>query len=142
LRGTGKILAFMIRGENNSMNAQRILFTITLAVSSIALPAVLGAQAPDNTKINKNDRDAGQPTADQQKENRSDREMTKQIRQSIMADKSLSSYAHNVKIISQNGTVTLKGPVKSEDEKTSVMSKAVAVAGSADKVTDQITVKH
>ena len=124
------------------MNAQRILFTITLAVSSIALPAVLSAQAPDNTKINKNDRDGGQPTADQQKENRSDREMTKQIRQSIMADKSLSSYAHNVKIISQNGTVTLKGPVKSEDEKTSVMSKAVAVAGSADKVTDQITVKH
>ena len=142
MRDTGKILAFMIRGENNSMNAQRILFTITLAVSSIALPAVLGAQAPDNTKINKSDRDAGQPTADQQKENRSDREMAKKIRQSIMADKSLSSYAHNVKIISQNGTVTLKGPVKSEDEKTSVMSKAVAVAGSADKVTDQITVKH
>ena len=119
-----------------------MLLAITLAVSSIALPAVLGAQAPDNTKINKNDRDAGQPTADQQKENRSDREMAKKIRQSIMADKSLSSYAHNVKIISQNGTVTLKGPVKSDDEKTSVMSKAVAVAGSADKVTDQITVKH
>ena len=124
------------------MNAQRMLLAITLAVSSVAPPAALSAQAPDNTKINKSDRDAGQPTADQQKENRSDREMTKQIRQSIMADKSLSSYAHNVKIISQNGTVTLKGPVKSEDEKTSVMSKAVAVAGSADKVTDQITVKH
>jgi hyperosmotically inducible protein len=124
------------------MNAQRMLLAITLAVSSFALPAALSAQAPDNTKINKSDRDAGQPTADQQKENRSDREMTKQIRLSIMADKSLSSYAHNVKIISQNGTVTLKGPVKSEDEKTSVMSKAVAVAGSADKVTDQITVKH
>jgi hyperosmotically inducible protein len=124
------------------MNAQRMLLAITLAVSSVAPPAALSAQAPDNTKINKSDRDAGQPTADQQKENRSDREMAKKIRQSIMADKSLSSYAHNVKIISQNGTVTLKGPVKSEDEKTSVMSKAVAVAGSADKVTDQITVKH
>jgi hyperosmotically inducible periplasmic protein len=124
------------------MNAQRMLLTITLSVSSLALPAALMAQAPDNTKINKGDRDAGQPTADQQKENKSDREMTKQIRQSIMADKSLSSYAHNVKIISQNGTVTLKGPVKSEDEKTSVMSKAVAVAGSRDKVTDQITIKH
>ena len=124
------------------MNAQRMLLAITLAVSSVAPPAALSAQAPDNTKINKSDRDAGQPTADQQKENRSDREMAKKIRQSIMADKSLSSYAHNVKIISQNGTVTLKGPVKSDDEKTSVMSKAVAVAGSADKVTDQITVKH
>ena len=59
-----------------------------------------------------------------------------------MADKSLSSYAHNVKIISQNGTVTLKGPVKSDDEKIAVIAKAVAVAGGADKVTDQITVKH
>jgi len=124
------------------MNAQRMLLAITLAVSSVAPPAALSAQAPDNTKINKNDRDAGQPTADQQKENRSDREMTKQIRQSIMADKSLSSYAHNVKIISQNGTVTLKGPVKSDNEKKSLVAKAVAVAGSADKVTDQISVKQ
>jgi osmotically-inducible protein OsmY len=59
-----------------------------------------------------------------------------------MADKSLSSYAHNVKIISQNGSVTLKGPVKSEDEKSAVIAKAVAVVGSADKVTDQVSVKH
>ena len=44
-----------------------------------------------------------------------------------MADKSLSSYAHNVKIISQNGTVTLKGPVKSDGEKQSVIAKAVGV---------------
>ena len=59
-----------------------------------------------------------------------------------MADKTLSSYAHNVKIISQNGSVTLKGPVKSEDEKSAVIAKAVAVVGSADKVTDQVSVKH
>jgi osmotically-inducible protein OsmY len=124
------------------MNAQRILLTLTLALSSIGLPTAVRAQAPDNTAVNKRDRDAGQATADQQKSDRSDREMTKHIRQSIMADKSLSSYAHNIKIISQNGTVTLKGPVKSDDEKTSVIAKAVAVAGSPDKVTDQITVKH
>jgi hyperosmotically inducible periplasmic protein len=124
------------------MNFQRILLAVTLAVSSIALPAIVNAQAPDNTTVNKRDRDPGQATADQQKENRSDRDLTKQIRQSIMADKSLSTYAHNVKIISQNGTVTLKGPVKSDDEKTAVIAKAVAVAGSTDKVTDQITVKH
>ena len=59
-----------------------------------------------------------------------------------MADKSLSTYAHNIKIISQNGTVTLKGPVKSDDEKKTVMAKAVAVAGSADKVTDEISIKQ
>jgi hypothetical protein len=77
-------------------------------------------------------------TADQQKGNISDRELTAKIRRSIMADKSLSSYAHNIKIVSQNGTVTLKGPVKSDDEKKVVMAKAVEVAGSANNVTDQM----
>jgi hyperosmotically inducible protein len=97
---------------------------------------------PDNTKVNKRDRKAGEATADQQKANASDQDLTKRIRQSIMADKSLSTYAHNIKVISQNGAVTLKGPVKSDDEKKAVVAKAVAVAGSADKVTDQISVKR
>ena len=97
---------------------------------------------PDNTKVNKRDRNAGEATADQQKMNATDRELTRKIRRSIMADKSLSTYAHNIKIISQNGAVTLKGPVKSNDEKQTVIAKAVAVAGSADKVTDQISVKQ
>src|SRR5258708_4567591 len=96
---------------------------------------------PDNTKTNKRDRNAGEATADQQKMNKADREMAAQIRKSIMADKSLSTYAHNVKIISQDGVVTLKGPVHSEDEKKAIVAKAVEVAGSADKVNDQITVK-
>ena len=96
---------------------------------------------PDNTKVNKQDRKAAEPTADQQKMNKEDRELTANIRKSIMADKSLSTYAHNVKIISQNGVVTLKGPVHSEDEKKAIVAKAVEVAGSADKVNDQITVK-
>ena len=65
---------------------------------------------PDNTKVNKQDRAPGAVTADQQKENRSDRDLTQQIRKSVMADKSLSTYAHNVKIIAQNGTVTAQGP--------------------------------
>ncbi len=68
--------------------------------------------------------------------------MTQQIRRSIMADKSLSTYAHNIKIISQNGAVTLKGPVKSDDEKKAVVAKAVAVAGDPDKVIDKVTVKQ
>jgi hyperosmotically inducible periplasmic protein len=97
---------------------------------------------PDNTKVNRRDRNAGEATADQQKVNATDRELTRKIRQSIMADKSLSTYAHNIKIISQNGAVTLKGPVRSDDEKKTVVSKAVGVAGSADKVTDQISVKQ
>src|SRR5215467_1143687 len=76
--------------------------------------------APDNTKTNQRDRNASEPTADQQKENMSDRDLAKQIRRAITQDKSLSTYAHNVKVIAQNGSVTLKGPVKSEEEKTTI----------------------
>src|SRR6266567_5090337 len=91
---------------------------------------------PDNTKVNQRDRDSSQATADQQKDNRSDRDITQQIRQAIMNDKSLSSYAHNVKVVSENGMVTLKGPVRSEDEKQSLAAKAAEVVG-ADKVTNE-----
>lgn len=101
-----------------------------------------GSSQPDNTKVNKRDRTAGEVTADQQKMNATDRELTKKIRRSIVADKSLSTYAHNIKIISQDGTVTLKGPVKSDDEKKNIMAKAIAATGAQDKVTDQISVKQ
>ena len=95
---------------------------------------------PDNTKVNKQDRAQGGVTADQQKENRSDRDLTQQIRKSVIADKSLSGYAHNVKIITQNGAVTVKGPVRSEDERKAIVAKAEEVAGQG-KVTDQLSVK-
>jgi hyperosmotically inducible protein len=84
---------------------------------------------PDNTKTNERDRAPNSPTAGQQKENRSDLDITRDIRRSITKDKSLSTYAHNVKIITQNGNVTLKGPVRSEDEKAAVEAKAGEVAG-------------
>lgn len=95
--------------------------------------------AADNTKVNQRDRNAGEPTADQGKNNANDREIMQKIRKAVMDDKSLSSYAHNVKIISQSGKVTLKGPVRSADEKQSIEQKAVDVAG-AGNVTNQITI--
>jgi hyperosmotically inducible protein len=96
--------------------------------------------AADNSKMNQHDQSKNEPTADQQRDNRTDRDITRQIRQSIIADKSLSTYAHNVKIITQDGQVTLKGPVRSEDEKQAVASKATAVAGE-NKVTDDLSIK-
>jgi hyperosmotically inducible periplasmic protein len=92
--------------------------------------------------VNQRDRSAGEVTADQQKTNPTDQELTRKIRQSIIADKSLSTDAHNIKIITQNGNITLKGPVKSDDEKKAVMAKAVSIAGSADKVTDEVSIKQ
>ena len=118
----------------------RALSALGLA-GMLALTALpLGAQAPaDNTKVNARDRAKGEPTADQQKENSGDRDITQKIRRSLMRDKSLSTYAHNVKVIAQGGQVTLKGPVRSEDEKKSVEAKAVEVAG-AGRVTNEISV--
>jgi len=89
-------------------------------------PNAQGQPAADNTK---NNRDKTSPTADQQKLSPADRELTKKIRASINSDKSLSTYAHNIKIISQDGKVTLRGPVRSEDEKAAIESKAAAIAG-------------
>ena len=97
------------------------------------------APAADNTRMNRGDQNKTQPTADQQKENRSDRDITQQIRQSIMQDKSLSTYAHNVKIITQDGQVTLKGPVRSDSERQTIETKAAEVAG-ANKVTNELNV--
>jgi hyperosmotically inducible protein len=90
---------------------------------------------PDNTRVNKQD---GQ-TADQQKENKDDRMLSQQIRKAVMDDKSLSTYGHNIKIISQSGTVTLRGPVRSEDEKAAIEAKAKSVAG-VQSVNNELTV--
>ena len=103
--------------------------------SQQATPAV------DNTKMNQRDQNKNEPTADQQKENRSDRDITQQIRQSIMKDKSLSTYAHNVKIITQDGKVTLRGPVKTEEEKRMIQKIALDVAG-ANNVDNQLEVNN
>jgi hyperosmotically inducible periplasmic protein len=113
--------------------------TLVLALSGLWTTGTFAQQpATDNTKMNQADRN-DQPTADQQKNNRSDRELTQHIRQAIMEDKSLSTYAHNVKIISQNGVVTLKGPVRSDDERRAIEAKANEVAGK-DKVVNELTV--
>lgn len=96
--------------------------------------------APDNSARNKDHNNT--PTADQQPANKSDTDITRDIRRSIVSDKSLSTYAHNVKIITQNGAVTLKGPVNSDQEKQTVASKAAEVVGGPDKVTNQLTVKQ
>ena len=107
---------------------------------------VVGGQAQqtpppaDNTKVNERDRSKTAPTADQGKNNTTDRDTMQKIRKAIMEDKGLSTYAHNVKIISQGGKVTLKGPVRSEEEKSNIEQKATEVAG-AGNVTNELTIK-
>jgi len=92
---------------------------------------------PDNSAQNKNQG----ATADNQPDAKTDRLMAANVRKAIMADKDLSTYAHNVKIMVHAGTVTLKGPVKSDDEKQKVKSDAEGAAAQG-KVVDQLTVKQ
>lgn len=115
--------------------------TLLLPVSAVGQDqsaAPVSNAAPDNSVQNK-DRSV---TADQQTNHRPDVAITRAIRQAIVKDKNLSTYAHNVKIVTRDGSVTLKGPVATEDEKQAVASKAEAVVGSADKVDNQLTVKE
>ncbi len=124
--------------------------SVTSVVCKVALagafllPGIVQAgqqlPTPDNTKVNQRDRNSHEPTADQGRNNLSDREVMRQIRRDVVKDKSLSTYGHNIKIISQHGKVTLKGPVHSEDEKSTIDQYARQVAG-AGNVTDELTVK-
>ena len=95
--------------------------------------------ASDNTKTNERDQSSYELTADQQSLSRKDAELTRQIRKEIMRDKSLSIYAQNVKIISMNGLVTLKGPIRTEDEQRRILQKAKSFAGAAN-VVDQMDI--
>jgi osmotically-inducible protein OsmY len=108
-------------------------WSLAVLVIAFGSSAVLSGQtpqtpAPDNTKTNKSE--SAKPTADDQKQNSKDLEITRQIRKLVTDDKGLSTYAKNVKIVTQNGSVTLSGPVRSETEKKSVEAKAAQVAGS------------
>lgn len=97
-------------------------------------------EGADNSATNKRDNNPAELTADQQKNDHSDVDLTAKIRRSIVSDKSLSTNGHNVKIIAQNGQVTLKGPVHSEAEKTNIEQRASAIAGQSN-VKNEIDVK-
>jgi hyperosmotically inducible protein len=120
-----------------SMMGATLIFSASLGAAS--LPQGGQQPAPDNTKTNQGDQNAGAMTADHQKMNPADRQTSQQIRSAIVKDKTLSTYSHNIKIITQNGKVTLKGPVRSDEEKSNIEAKAAAIAG-ADNVTDLLTV--
>ena len=105
------------------------------------VPAVLRAQTRDAAADNSGKNKAHTKTADQQSSAASDRDLTRKIRRSIVTDKTLSIYGHNVKIITQGGAVTLKGPVHSNVEKQTIGLHATDLAGSG-KVTNQLTIKQ
>jgi hyperosmotically inducible protein len=124
------------------MNKQILL--LMMAVLMCGLYSNVRAQtpsptAPDNSGINVRDRSNDAVTAGEQSNSKQDLKLTAKIRRAIVKDKSLSTMAHNVKIVSLNGAVTLRGPVKSDEEKATIDAKAQAIAGT-EKVDNQLEV--
>ena len=134
---TNRLVTNMIQFNRTRSIGLAGLLSLYLTAAMPAQSPDTGNARPDNTRANK--QTEGSATADDQNNNPSDRELTRKIRQAVIADKSLSTYAHNIKIIAQGGTVTLKGPVRTEDERTTVAAKAKEIAG-AGKVVNQLTV--
>jgi len=119
----------------------KILFVIPLALSVLGgsagsaqsgdttTTAPSAQTAPDNTGRNARDRDGSTLTPGDQSESKADLDLTQRIRRAVVADKSLSTTGHNIKIITVNGTVTLRGPVKSEKEREKIVAQARKLAG-------------
>ena len=130
------------------MNKTALLLTLSLLVfggyACNSQPAeknqVASAKTPaDNTGRNVQDRSGATLTPGDQSESEADRTLTQRVRQAVMADDTLSTTAHNVKIITVNGVVTLRGPVNSTQEKTNIDAKAQQIAG-ATKVVNQLEI--
>ena len=120
----------------------KLFLFMVLFISSLFLvniPGSCAAESGDNTEINLRDRLEKELTADQQGESKEDREITQKIRQAIIKDKSLSTYSDNLKIITVDGIVTLKGPVRSENEKRTIEEKAARIAGK-NKIKSEINI--
>ena len=130
------------------MNRITTIAAMMLALGAMATPvrgadpAATGGYDADNTGRNVRDRDdtrGTKPTAGEQSNNPADLRLTQEIRKAIVADDSLSMNAHNVKVITIDGVVTLRGPVESAAEKAKVAAKAQSVAG-VKRVDDQLEI--
>jgi hyperosmotically inducible protein len=97
--------------------------------------------APDNTSINQRDRADGTVKPTDQPNDTADIKVAAAVRRAITKDKSLSTKAHNVKLVASGGVVTLRGPVANSDEKAKVEQIAAAVAG-VSRVDNQLDVKN
>jgi hyperosmotically inducible protein len=116
---------------------------VLACVSALSLAAFASDNEkakPDNTATNERDRSSETQTSGDQSNSKDDVNATAAIRRAVVKDDSLSATAKNVKIITANGTVTLRGPVKTDAEKAKIAKLAQSAAGNA-KINNQLEVK-
>jgi osmotically-inducible protein OsmY len=122
------------------MYKRLLLVIFTLTGSLLLMPGAVRAEqntaiylaadsALENTERNVRDKDNTTLTPEDQKETKKDIKITSKIRQAVVRDKALSIDAQNVKIITRNGVVTLRGPVASEAEKMKLQKIAKKTKG-------------
>ena len=117
-----------------------LLLVGMMAALLSASTVIAGEHDADNTGRNTRDRDDRAITPVDQGESDADRDVTAKIRKAVVDDDGLSMNAHNVKIITKDGVVTLRGPVKNASERASVVAKARQVAG-VKRVDDQLEIE-
>ena len=117
-----------------------ILALASLSVISLAALAEDEKANPDNTSINERDRSGETKTSGDQSNSSADLKTTQAIRQALMKDGELSMTAKNIKVITANGRVTLRGPVKTAQEKTKIDQLAKSASGGA-QIDNQLDVK-
>jgi hyperosmotically inducible periplasmic protein len=120
---------------------KRILLALA-SLSAFSLAALAGNEKtkPDNTAINERDRSGETKTSGDQSNGSADLKTTQAIRQALMKDGELSMTAKNIKVITANGQVTLRGPVKTAQEKAKIDQLAKSAVGGA-KIDNQLDVK-
>ena len=133
------LCAAQCRREKLNYMKKTTLFLICLSLFALSAIAQETSDA-DNTKKNERDRSGETQTSGDQSNSKEDVNTTAAIRSAVVKDHSLSATAKNVKIITANGTVTLRGPVKNDAEKTKIAELAQQAAGNA-KIDNQLEVK-
>ena len=121
------------------MRTKALLLCASLLIGACLIPAGIGpalaqssaSTAPDNSAENARDRDNQTLTPMDQSNKPQDLSISREIRRALVNDEQLSTEAKNIKIITIDGAVTLRGPVKTEQEKADIQAKAAQVAGDA-----------
>jgi hyperosmotically inducible periplasmic protein len=121
-------------------NLLTLLLLSSLSTACLAADGQNTNTAPDNTGVNNRDQSGETKTPGDQSNDPQDIHITTEIRRAIMKDANLSMTAKNIKIITVNGSVTLRGPVNTADEKKEISHIAKTAAGNA-RIDNELEVK-
>jgi len=129
--------------QTQTKGTMKLTLLAIACFSALSLAALANDNAktkPDNTATNERDRSGETKTSGDQSNSSADLKITQAIRQALMKDRELSTTAKNIKVITANGQVTLRGPVQSAQEKAKIDQIAKSAASGV-QIDNQLDVK-